>query len=256
MRIGLPVLLYHNVGPRGSMSNPITAPLEQFEEQISWLERNRYVGIRGSDWIAWRRNRKSLPNKPVLITFDDGYEGVASNALPVLEHHGFSATLFLVTRRIGDSNRWDQPGYLPEPIMSSHAITYWASRGFEFGCHTRTHADLTTLERAQLRNEIEGSRDDLATILGSVPAMFAYPWGKFNQPVREHVRAAFELAFSVRRGLNFTKTDPHLMRRTTIHPGLSMLDFKSRVILGFSPVAGFKRLRPSLQGLRQPRLVP
>src|SRR5512146_625720 len=203
--VSLSALMYHDVGPSsvGLPDDQTIAP-EEFERQIRWLAERGYVGIRPTDWVAWRREGKALPNKPVLITFDDGYAGVATYGLPVLERYGFGAAVFVVTRRIGSTNTWDQAlGYRAVPLMSAEEIVRWASRGIEFGCHTRTHPDLATLSEAEIQSEVAGSREDLATILNRIPSTFAYPWGSFNRAVHTCVRGSFDLAFSTRRGVNF-----------------------------------------------------
>ena len=236
--VSLPALMYHDVG-RSSIGTPRghTVTPEQFEKQICWLAQRGYVGIRPSDWVASRRRGKALPRKPVIITFDDGYAGVATYGLPILERYGFGAVVFVVTRRIGATNTWDQAlGYRPIPLMSANEIVFWASRGIEFGCHTRTHPNLAMLSTAEIESEIVGSREDLAAILNQVPVSFAYPWGAFNGAVHSCVRSAFDLAFSTRRGVNLPMTDPHLLRRGAINPDRSMLDFAFRVIFGLNPL--------------------
>ncbi|HVB83068.1 MAG TPA: polysaccharide deacetylase family protein [Candidatus Binataceae bacterium] len=243
----LRVLMYHDVGPSIPGAFPGgTIPSAEFGRQIAWLADSGYVGIRPSDWISWHRKGKPLPRKPVLITFDDGYAGVASYGLPVLERYGFGAAVFVVTGRIGFTNTWDQAlGYSAVPLMSADEIVRWTSRGIEFGCHTRTHPNLAMLSEAQIHNEVVGSRDDLAAIVGRVPCSFAYPWGSFNRAVHDCVRSAFDLAFSTRRGVNSPGTDPHLLRRGAIHANRSMLDFACRVMFGLNPLG---RLEWMLRG--------
>lgn len=233
----LPVLMYHDLGLSVPGGPPdLTVAPEEFERQVMWLAGHGYTGISPLDWIQWRDKGKSLPEKPVLITFDDGYASVATHGLPVLERQGFGATVFVVTRRLGLSNTWDQAlGYPAIPLMSADEISRWAARGFEFGCHTRTHANLASLSEADIENEVVGSRDDLATIINHLPATFAYPWGSFNKTAHNCVRNAFDLAFSTRRGLNFRGTDLHLMRRSAVHANRSILDFASRVMFGSNP---------------------
>lgn len=239
MFVTLPILLYHDLGQSvsGMFPDQTVAP-KVFESHIGWLAHHGYVGIQATDWIAWRRNGKSLPSKPIIVSFDDGYAGVATYGLPILERYGFGAIVFVVTRRIGSSNTWDEAlGYTGSLLMSTEEIVRWSSRGFEFGCHTRTHPDLTSLSKPELQDEVVGSREDLAAIINHVPTTFAYPWGLSNKAVRDYVRGAFNLAFSTRRGINWSRTDPYVMRRSCVRPNRSMLDFACRVTLGLSPLA-------------------
>jgi peptidoglycan/xylan/chitin deacetylase (PgdA/CDA1 family) len=240
----LHVLMYHDIGSSipGAFPDGTISP-EEFRKQMAWLADHGYVGIRPLDWVSRHCKGTPLPDKPVLITFDDGYAGVATHGLPVLERHGFGAAVFVVTGRIGSTNTWDQAlGYSAVPLMSADEIVSWSLRGIEFGCHTRTHPNLASLSEKEIQSEVVGSRDDLAAILNQVPAAFAYPWGSFNRAVHNCVRSAFDLAFSTRRGVNFPRTDPHLLRRGAVHANRSMLDFACRVMFGLNPFGKLERM--------------
>jgi peptidoglycan/xylan/chitin deacetylase (PgdA/CDA1 family) len=93
-----------------------------------------------------------MPNKPVLITFDDGYADIAEFALPVLRRHRLAAVVFLVTDYTGKANLWSGrvgPGKLQ--LLTAKQIREWAGCGIEFGSHSRSHPDLTTLAPQKLR---------------------------------------------------------------------------------------------------------
>lgn len=244
--MGLPVLLYHHVGPPRPGTYPeLTVTPAQFERQIRWLARHGYVGVRPSDWLAWRRGAARLPERPVLLTFDDAYADLTEFALPVLERHGFGAAVFAVTGLFGGTNAWDEAlGCGTHRLMTATEVREWAARGIEFGAHGRTHADLTTLGPGELDAEIGGSAQDLARQLGAPPVAFAYPWGYYDQQVRDRIRAHFELAFTCDEGMNDLRSDSHLMRRTMVQPGDRLLDFACRVRLGWSPLV---RLRSRLR---------
>lgn len=105
----LPVLLYHHVGPSRPGSIPgLTVSPQRFERHVRWLARRGYTGICPSDWARWRREGKGLPHKPVLLTFDDGYEDLVEHAFPVLRRYGFGAAVYIVTGQLGGTNAWDQ----------------------------------------------------------------------------------------------------------------------------------------------------
>ncbi|HZW90774.1 MAG TPA: glycosyltransferase, partial [Myxococcaceae bacterium] len=183
----LPVLLYHHVGPARPATYPeLTVSPERFERQVRWLARHGYVGICPSDWQSWRLGAGLLPDKPVLLTFDDGYGDLADFALPVLERHGFGAAVFVVTGEIGGTNRWDEErGAGTHRLMNVDQIRDWSARGIEFGAHGRSHVDLTTLPDALLAAELTGCANDLAELLGKPPVAFAYPYGRCNERVAE-----------------------------------------------------------------------
>jgi peptidoglycan/xylan/chitin deacetylase (PgdA/CDA1 family)/glycosyltransferase involved in cell wall biosynthesis len=240
----LPVLLYHHVGPPQPDTDPdLTVSPERFEAQVRWLARKGYVGIRLTDWLAWRRAGKPLAEKPVLLTFDDAYEDTAQYALPVLERHGFGAAVFVITGRVGGTIAWDQRKGAFR-LMSAEQIRYWANKGIEFGAHSRTHPNLTTLGPAELAEEVAGSKRDLEAILQSPVLSFAYPYGLYNPVTCECVRKLYDVAFTVDRGLNDLRTDPHILHRTDVLPGDFMVDLASRLRWGFSPL---QRLRSRIR---------
>lgn len=239
--VRLPVLMYHHVGPSRPGTFPEwTVSPRQFERQMRWLAHRGYTGIRPSDWIKWLREGTGLPEKPILLTFDDGYEDLVEYALPVLRRHGFAAAVFIVTARVGGTNTWDEvQGSATHRLMTAEQIRYWATQGIEFGAHSRTHVDLTTLSASEMEAEIIGSRDDLAKILDAPVTSFAYPFGSYNQAVEECARRAFGITFRADEqtpGVNYLHTGQFNLQRTTVHPTDSLADLECRVRWGYSPI--------------------
>ena len=217
----LPVLMYDHVGP----SKPGTFPEwtispSRFERQMRCLARCGYTGIRPADWIKWRREGKGLPDKPVLLTFDDGFADLAEYALPVLRRYGLGAVVFIVTGQVGGTNTWDEAqGSATHRLLTAEQIRYWATQGIEFGSHGKTHTDLTTLSAEELTKEVVGSRDDLAKLLGCPLTSFAYPFGRYNQEVKTCAQRVYSLTFRADEagpGINYLCTDPHDLQRTIV----------------------------------------
>jgi GT2 family glycosyltransferase/peptidoglycan/xylan/chitin deacetylase (PgdA/CDA1 family) len=233
-------LLYHHIGPaRPGTMRELTVSPERFERHIRWLERKGYAGIKPSDWLNWIRHGKSLPSKPILVTFDDAYADTADSALPILRKYGFSAAVFVVTGRLAGTNTWDEAhGCGTLQLMPAEKIRYWAQQGFEFGAHSRTHPHLPMLSGPELAAEVTGSKDDLAALLGDPPVAFAYPFGECNDAVYDSVRGQFDLAFSVEEGLNYLSGDPYCLRRAYVGPGDSLIEFALSARRG-----GIRRLR-------------
>lgn len=248
-KIRCAALLYHHVGPRQAGVYPqMSMETALFAREIAWLARRGYTAIRASDWLAWRRGSGKLPDKPIMVTFDDAYADIAEHALPVLQRYGFTATVFVVTARIGTTNTWDeQNGYARLPLMTAEQIRAWAAAGVEFGAHGRTHADLTKLDRAALNDEVEGSGTDLSNLLGKPVTSFAYPFGAWDEKVRSAAAAHFQLAFSCMAGTNDSKTDPHLLKRGFLPSRPSMLDFALTARTGGLHRIGELRIRLALR---------
>ena len=237
----LPILVYHNVRP-SQTKDPCgwTVTPDEFAQQVRWLVSRGYETIWPSDWLAsWRKGR-TLPRKPVLLTFDDGYADITKYALPVLRSHGLKAAVYVVTGRLGLTNTWaDGKGHKPMSLMTADQVRQWSELGIEFGSHTRTHARLAALSKERIREEIEGSRDDLRCLLRGLRYQtqelesFAYPYAEAdNGAVRECVERTYELGLTVCEGLNILGTNPYELRRTPVLPGDSLVDFKRKVRFG------------------------
>ncbi len=229
-----PVLLYHHVGPfRPGMYRSLNVSAQAFERQIGWLASRGYKGIAPSDWLKWVREGTGLPEKPIIITFDDAYADIAEFALPVLRRNGFRGAVYVVTERISSTNTWDEAnGKGTLKTMSADQIRSWVGQGIEFGGHSRTHADLPKLDPIERILEIGGSRKDLTELLGEAPASFAYPFGRLNDSVVSDAYKEFDLAYSTIEGMNYLRTDRHRQRRIYIGPAQSLIEFGINVRRG------------------------
>jgi peptidoglycan/xylan/chitin deacetylase (PgdA/CDA1 family)/glycosyltransferase involved in cell wall biosynthesis len=236
----LPVLLYHHVGPdHPETVRGLTVSPQKFERQIRWLAQRGFQGICPGDWLQWLRTGNGLPAKPILLTFDDAYADIAEYALPILRKHGFSGAVFVVTGQLGGTNTWDEAqGCGTLSLMTAEQIRYWDGQGIEFGAHSRSHAHLTKLSAAELSAEVVGSKIDLSALLDHLIVSFAYPYGDYNDAVRDLVRDEFDLAFNVEEGLNYLSGDRHLLKRAYIGPTDLIVDLALSVRLG-----GIRRIR-------------
>jgi peptidoglycan/xylan/chitin deacetylase (PgdA/CDA1 family) len=245
--VRVPAFVYHDVLPDTDATDTLAVSAHSFERQIARLSAAGYKGIGASDWAAYCRGGRRLPPKPVLITLDDAYEDLVFHALPLLRKYGFGATVFVITDKIGGV--WEG-----RRAMSAAQIREWSGKGIEFGAHTRTHPDLRTVSGALLRDEIVGSRDDLARILGCAPAAFAYPYGEFTNEAVACARSAFRVAFSTKGGLNTSATTPHLLHRCVVFQNSSVAMIRWGALTGFNPVYEIRKalgVRRRLQALRR-----
>ncbi len=247
--VRLPVLAYHHVGtPKPGAYPDLSVPAERFERHIRWLYKRGYRSIRPADWLRWRQDGRGLPEKPVILTFDDAYADIAEHALPVLQRYGFGATVFVVTGHIGGTNAWDEArGSAIHPLMTADQLRYWAAQGVEFGAHSRTHPDLAAIPVADAEKELLRSRDELSTLLGRRVTAFAYPYGRYVQAVSDIARGAFEVAFTTDPGLNDLSTDPFLLRRSCVGLRDSVVDLECLLRWGLRPL---QRMRSKI-GLRR-----
>jgi len=140
-----------------------------------------------------------LSAKPVLITFDDGYEGIYNYAYPILKKYAFKAIVFVTTGYIGKHNKWDTSlGPRFRHLNWSH-IREMADDGIWFGSHGVNHTFLTRQSDSAARYEIEASKMELENGLGRPVRFFSYPYGNYDERIISFVReAGYEAAFSLK----------------------------------------------------------
>jgi peptidoglycan/xylan/chitin deacetylase (PgdA/CDA1 family) len=234
---GVAALLFHHVGPcRPGTHCSLTLRPERFERFMRLLGDRGYTGISSSAWAAWRGGRATLPKRPVLLTFDDGYADLADHALPVVRRLGWGCTVFVASSTVGGRSAWDEPEAAAHSILSAEEIRSWAARGVEFGAHGATHCDLTRVDAQRLWEEVLGGRDALVELLGGPVTAFAYPYGSHNDEVRELVASSFEVAFGIEEGVNYGETDRARLRRTMVQSSDTALDLLLRAWFGWSPL--------------------
>ena len=248
----VPVIIYHNVGsPRRGEYPGLTTPPDEFESQIRLLKNMGYAAIVPEEWLRWRDAGAALPEKPVMVVFDDAYEEAAQVAYPIMERHGFKAACMVVTGCIGLTNRWDEEAGRPSfQLMDESQIQLWARRGFEFGGHTRSHRELPfeTDERVEL--EVAQCKEDLARVLGKPPTSFAYPYGGLSEAAAAAVRRHFQMGFTSWPGRLHLATDPALIPRIAFLPGESKFGMWCRLRLGRNPNEVMRNRLKTLAGKR------
>lgn len=235
----LPVLLYHHVGPPRPATLPWnTVSHERFRRQLAWLGRHGYRSVHIEQAVAWATGAGTLPARSVLITFDDGYADLAETAFALLAEAQQTATVFLVSGRLGEHNAWDDEiAAGGHRLLDAASVRHWSRRGIDFAAHTRTHRRLDTLRDDELDAEIAGSRDDVETLTNRPVKAFAYPYGAVDERARHAVAAAgFAIAFSGAQGRNVRDGDPLLLRRTPVYDTDTAADLALRMKLGRSPL--------------------
>jgi peptidoglycan/xylan/chitin deacetylase (PgdA/CDA1 family) len=144
-------------------------------------------------------NLRSLPSRPVVLTFDDGFRNLLDHAVPVLKNCGFRATVFAVAGHLGKMNDWPgQPSELPHyPLLSSTELVTLAGHGIEIGAHSVTHRYLTLLPADEARRELRESKRILEQILGIPVTSFAYPYGVATSETLDYAREYYRAACGV-----------------------------------------------------------
>jgi len=188
------ILMYHGIEDVPHDPHNLCVTPSRFAKQMTWLAERGLRGVSIETLVAAMRVRQE--RGLVGITFDDGYVNVLQNAVPELLRHGFTATMFIVSGRLGGTNEWDAE---PEwPLLSAQQVAEVATAGMEIGSHGATHVRLPGLDADRLEAEVGGSRSKLSELLGSPIRGFAYPYGIMDDPVRNAVQdAGYDYACSV-----------------------------------------------------------
>ncbi len=218
---GFPILEYHMVteDPRPG-AEPYTVAPEDFAAQLDHLTAEGYTTITPQDYARARKGKQQLPEKPVILSFDDGYEDNARVVLPMLRERGMKAVFYMVTNDIG------QDGYLTWDDLRAleHA-------GMEIGSHTANHLPLTTLTREQQRDEVRLSKlllewNGMKTIFS-----FSYPNGAYDDEIVQMLAEEMYLtAVTGEAGLNNFMTNPYLLHRVNIPPPrFGITEFRARL---------------------------
>ncbi|MBX7246083.1 MAG: polysaccharide deacetylase family protein [Candidatus Sumerlaeaceae bacterium] len=183
------ILTYHHIGdcPPGQQDHRgLWVTAASFRRQLEWLKTNGYVGIALDTIAAALTGEPPLPRRWVCITFDDGWLDNLTAALPELESAGFQATVFVISGKI----RQGDPAHPWENFLSAEEIREMQGRGICIGSHTRTHPHLTKLSDAQVAEELVGSREELAEVIGMQPRWLCYPFGNFSPRIANIARDA------------------------------------------------------------------
>ena len=188
------ILMYHGVADEAEDPHHLCVAPSRFAEQMTWLKRRGLRGVGIGTLVDEMRAGRA--RGLVGITFDDGYVNVLEAALPELRRHGFTATMYIISDRLGGSNEWDEgPSW---PLMSASQVGELAAAGMEIGSHGATHVRLAGLGAGQLDAEVGGSRASLGELTGAPVRGFAYPYGSMDAAARAAVRdAGYDYACAV-----------------------------------------------------------
>ena len=224
---GAPVLMYHEVTSparvdalaRKIQRGYICTDVE-FEGQMRFLKEHDFQSISLARLVDSITNGEALPSRSIVITFDDGFEGNFTHALPILRKYGLAATFFVVSNKMGDPSMmtWQQLGALMES-------------GCEVHSHTANHPLLSTLGSAETRGELAESRQAIEQRLATRCECLSLPNGDSNAYLNEHARACgYKAVCGSRFGFNDQPdTDVFRLDRIAIKAGISLGQFRDIV---------------------------
>jgi peptidoglycan/xylan/chitin deacetylase (PgdA/CDA1 family) len=215
---GVPILMYHKIAPRPRrvrLKGLYVAPTH-FAKQLTELRSHGFVSCNP---IEAMQDGNGSPR--IVLSFDDGFRNVFQNALGPLNDGGWKALQFLVPNCIGKLNEWDlREGEAPEMLMDVQEVRDWIAAGHMIGSHSLTHARLTRLTVRDAREEIFASKKKLEDTFGVAVEHFCYPYGDWNEGVRDLVsEAGYRTACTTQFGVNTPGTPAFVLHRIAVrHP--------------------------------------
>lgn len=213
----VPILYYHSV--MLEVGNEVRMPPDQFEAQMAYLKDQGYQSVSLYQLYQAFYKGGSLPPKPFVITFDDGYVDNHTNAFPILEEYGYTATVFMVTSYIDGSD-----------FLSWSQLKELAASGWEIESHTTTHPYLSKVDEATLWHELKSSKELLEEGLGQSVNFFAYPYGDYNSGVAQTVQdTGYLMAITTQRGWANHEDDAFLVKRVYCYADMGQNEFIRRI---------------------------
>lgn len=210
-----PILMYHHIDPANPSPRYNIQP-EVFARQMQALADWGYHTITAAQLAQAVTTGTPLPERPIVITFDDGNYSVYEYAFPIMQAHGFVGVTYIVTKRL------QAAGFTGVPELQEMIAAGW-----EVGSHTYSHADLT-LNHSTAFNEILNSCQDLSEALGSPVTSLAYPFGASDPYLRDRAKK-WGITNAMGLGIGWTHNQASLyyLQRIEIKRGMNMRLFAS-----------------------------
>ena len=223
----IPVLMYHRIVPEAPKHSHhgIWVTVQSFEQNLHSLQHRGYSSITFEQYQLFLNGKFTLPKKPVILTFDDGYEDNYTYAFPLLKKYGFSAVIFLVAEIKRRTNFWDAEE--PQvPLLNNEQIREMSGAGIEFGSHTVTHLDLTQCPPDLIQKELIKSKKILEHRTGKDIISLAYPYGAVNERIKAlTAEAGYTFGIATNSGPVKFYEDLLEIRRTQIFPWTDRFGF-------------------------------
>lgn len=217
--INIPILCYHDVTPNNPDNNGLLISPEKFKEQLQYLKDNNYTPITLDELYDYLRNNKEIPEKPVVITFDDGYKGNYEYAYPLLKEFKFPATMFVISNYVGGAD-----------FMTTEQLKEMSNNGIEIESHTSKHDDLSKLNETEQVETLKNAKTSLEKIIEKPVDFVAYPFDRHNSNTRIAVeKAGYKLGFNLNGNFADRKDHNFNMDRIYVNGNDSLKEFESKL---------------------------
>ncbi|HEX7715023.1 MAG TPA: polysaccharide deacetylase family protein [Bacillota bacterium] len=222
----IPILCYHRVIPNANNIYDITP--ETLEKQLRFMQDHGYHPITALQFISLQKSPQLLPDKPVVITFDDGCKSHYQNVFPILKKLGLKATFFVYPSAVLNK---ESKKYITWPELQE-----MVQAGMDIECHTlyhpflvRAHTNITDPKYLQwLNHQLKDSKTILENHLNIKVKLLAYPFGRFNRLIEsKSIEAGYEGIFTINGGTNFLHENPMRLKRLIVNRQISTAGLES-----------------------------
>jgi peptidoglycan/xylan/chitin deacetylase (PgdA/CDA1 family) len=216
--------MYHEIADVTATSSKLAVAPEAFADHVAYLHDTGFTAITaGTLAQILTDGAGTLPERPVVLTFDDGYFDFYDQALPLLKQYGHTATVFQTTGWVGLEGT-------EKRMLNWRELSQVAEAGIEIGAHTYKHPQLDQLPDGELHEELYGPKSALEDKLGVAVPGLAYPFGYSNEKVRRVAReAGYTYAYAVDNAMTANGSDIFALPRLTIQRTTTMEQFRAMV---------------------------
>jgi peptidoglycan/xylan/chitin deacetylase (PgdA/CDA1 family) len=187
---GVPVICYHSINKDPSGKSSIIVSKEKFRQHLQTIKDEGYITLTIAELNDYLFKDKPIPEKSVVLTFDDGYRDNYTNAFPILKEFNMNATIFVI------SSYLDRDWYL-----TTQQIKELSDYGIDIESHTVSHVKLSTLSYESQLKELKNSKATLENITEKPVVSVAYPEGKFDENTKKAtLEAGYSMGFTIKRG--------------------------------------------------------
>lgn len=251
--IELPVIMYHHVlGEDSTLLGDYVISCSEFEGDLAWLKAAGYTPVSAGQLIAYTQGQGELPERPILLTFDDGYESFYANAWPLLEKYQMKAVVSVIGRYSDLYSQPDAVKHLNYSHLNWQQVRQLSESGLvEIGSHSQDMHDAAGKESragarkrkgesqqhydASFRQDTETVEGKIRQAIGQKPVVYAYPFGYYTQDSEAILKEmGYQMTLSCESRVNRIRRDPeclYLLGRFNRPHGQRAEDFFSNICL-------------------------
>lgn len=210
---GVPILCYHGVLDQPWGQSSLFVKVAEFEAQMKYLSENGYTTLFASEIASANKYKK-----PIIITFDDGYKDVYTNAFPILKKYNLKANVYMIS------------GWINGDVYMTTAMTKEMSDSpnIEIGSHTVNHKALATLSDSEIDSELKNSQITLEQMIGKKVDVIAYPTGSYDSRVLNAAAKYYKYGLSTNKGKeNPSNLNTYKLNRIYVYRSYNINQFKN-----------------------------